>query len=216
MSRVVVVGGSDAGISAALRDPRTRPGQRGRRRPRRRLPQLLDLRNPLLHLGRRSGLARSRPPHRRRPRSNRDDGCAWTRSRGGSTSSAASYIVTDIAGREDTIGYDKLVIGTGAVSVRPRIDGLTGRRCARHRRRRPPAPFDGRHVRGHAHARGTLARERADRRRRLHRARDGRSAHRSEASRSPRWNSYPRSSRPSIPSSARSSTPSSPLTASRC
>jgi NADPH-dependent 2,4-dienoyl-CoA reductase/sulfur reductase-like enzyme len=35
--------------------------------------------------------------------------------------------VMQIAGPEETIGYDKLVIGTGAVSVRPRIDGLSGR-----------------------------------------------------------------------------------------
>ena len=34
--------------------------------------------------------------------------------------------ISDSAGRDDTIAYDKLVIGTGAGSVRPRIDGLTG------------------------------------------------------------------------------------------
>ena len=35
-------------------------------------------------------------------------------------------LVTDAAGREEAIGYDKLVVGTGAVSVRPGIDGLAG------------------------------------------------------------------------------------------
>ena len=35
-------------------------------------------------------------------------------------------LVTDAAGGQETIGYEKLVVGTGAVSVRPRIDGLTG------------------------------------------------------------------------------------------
>ena len=35
-------------------------------------------------------------------------------------------LVTDAVGGEETIGYEKLVVGTGAVSVRPRIDGLTG------------------------------------------------------------------------------------------
>ena len=87
-------------------------------------------------------------------------------------------IVTDAAEPEDTIGYDKLVIGTGALSVRPGIEGLDG-----------PDPLgvdDGVHL---LHSMGdtfalmrTLEEhspgERADRRRRLHRARDGRSAHR--------------------------------------
>ncbi|MGO8687310.1 MAG: FAD-dependent oxidoreductase [Candidatus Dormibacteria bacterium] len=34
--------------------------------------------------------------------------------------------VTDATGREELIGYDALVIGTGAVPVRPPIEGLTG------------------------------------------------------------------------------------------
>ncbi len=35
-------------------------------------------------------------------------------------------VIADADGREETIGYDKLVIGTGADSVKPPIDGLTG------------------------------------------------------------------------------------------
>jgi NADPH-dependent 2,4-dienoyl-CoA reductase/sulfur reductase-like enzyme len=35
-------------------------------------------------------------------------------------------IVTGADGREDTLSYDALVVGTGAVSVRPPIEGLTG------------------------------------------------------------------------------------------
>ncbi|MGH9120780.1 MAG: FAD-dependent oxidoreductase, partial [Acidimicrobiales bacterium] len=35
-------------------------------------------------------------------------------------------LVTDAAGREEIIAYDALVIGTGAVPVRPRIEGLHG------------------------------------------------------------------------------------------
>ena len=35
--------------------------------------------------------------------------------------------VNPIAGRVEAIGYDKLVIGTGAVSVRPTFAGLSGR-----------------------------------------------------------------------------------------
>ena len=39
---------------------------------------------------------------------------------------ARELITTDAAGGEKRIGYDKLVVGTGAVSVRPGIDGLAG------------------------------------------------------------------------------------------
>lgn len=46
---IVAIGGSDAGISAALR-PRTRPHHRRHRRRRRRLPELLHLRHPVLRL----------------------------------------------------------------------------------------------------------------------------------------------------------------------
>jgi len=35
-------------------------------------------------------------------------------------------LVTDTEGREELIGYDKLMIGTGAVSIRPPIEGLAG------------------------------------------------------------------------------------------
>ena len=46
--------------------------------------------------------------------------------------------VTDSTGREETIGYDKLVIGTGALPVKPGIDGLTGAD--------PLGPADGVHL----------------------------------------------------------------------
>src|SRR5580698_7472923 len=38
---------------------------------------------------------------------------------------ARKLLVTDPGGTEELIGYDELVVGTGAVPVRPPIDGLT-------------------------------------------------------------------------------------------
>ena len=51
--------------------PRARPGRRGDRGGGRRLPQLLDLRHPLLHLRRGDPLAQPGPPQLRRPGSHR-------------------------------------------------------------------------------------------------------------------------------------------------
>ena len=71
--RLVAIGGSDAGISAALRARELDSSARGDCRARRRLPELLDLRHPLLHLGRCRALAGPRAPNRRGPRGDRDD-----------------------------------------------------------------------------------------------------------------------------------------------
>ena len=55
-------------------------------------------------------------------------------------------LVTTADGREELLAYDKLVVGTGAVPVRPPIDGLSGP-TPRPRRRGAPAALDGRHLR---------------------------------------------------------------------
>ena len=87
--------------------------------------------------------------------------------------------VVDEAGVEDQVAYDELVVGTGAASVRPPIEGLQGPEAL--------GPSDGVHL---LHSMGdtfelvrTLeerpAGQRRDRWRRLHRPRDGRGAPRS-------------------------------------
>ena len=112
--------------------------------------------------------------------------------------------VTGPGGAEDVIGYDELVIGTGAVPARPPIAGLE---AARARRRGAPAALDGRHFRHHAHPGGHRAGQRGHRRRRLHRPGDGRRADHPRDWRSPRSSSSPRCCPPSTASSAPWSAP---------
>ena len=77
-------------------------------------------------------------------------------------------------GTEELLAYDALVVGTGAVSVQPPIDGLTGPEAL--------GPQDGVHL---LHSMGdtfavmntleeVFPHQRPDRRRRVHRPRDGR------------------------------------------
>ena len=127
---LVAIGGSDAGISAAPRASRARSDHRGHRGRRRRLPELLYLRGfPGLRLS-----GRGLPT-----------GATWRIAR--STISRATgrasplntlaikidvggrrlrIVVEDETGAEDQLAYDQLVVGTGAVPARPRIEGLVG------------------------------------------------------------------------------------------
>ena len=61
---------------------------------------------------------------------------------------ARKLLVTAPDGAEELVSYDQLIVGTGAVPVRP-ADRRPG--PARPRRRRAPAALHGRHLRPHAH-----------------------------------------------------------------
>ena len=135
MTHIVAIGGSDAGISAALRarelDP-TRVHGRGRRR----LPELLDLRHPLLRLRRGHPLAQPRPPHHRRPRSDRHAAAPRHASPAASTPTRTASC---IAGRRRQRGHGSTTTRWSSAPARSR--------SAADRRARPrSAPSDGVHL----------------------------------------------------------------------
>ena len=94
-------------------------------------------------------------------------------------------LVTSADGGEELLGYDKLVIGTGAVPVRPPIARPGRARRPRPRRWGAPAALDGRHLRRHAHPGAGRPGQRGHRRRRVHRPGDGRRPDRPRAGRHP-------------------------------
>ncbi len=92
-----------------------------------------------------------------------------------STSAATSSLVVDADGHR---GASRLrrrwSSAPGRSRSARRSTGSVGAGRPRARRRRPPAALDGRHLRRHAHPRGAQPGQRGDRRRRLHRPGDGR------------------------------------------
>ena len=170
-SGVVVVGGDAAGMSAASqakRRARRRPrGRRARARPPR---VVLGVRHPLLGRRRRRLGRRRWSPARRRSTGATASTCGC-----GTRSTAIDLDRREVDGPRPRaaastyrLGFDQLVIATGAVPVPP---GPARRRRARHPRRADPG----------RRRRGCSTRWRRDRpqhggrrRRRLHRHRDGR------------------------------------------
>ncbi len=122
---IVAIGGSDAGISAALRALEVDPGAEVTVVAADAYPNFSICGIPYFVSGevaRWQDLAH---------RSIADLEAAGMRLRLGTTArridvAAGKLLVTGPAGSEDLVAYDKLVIGTGAVPVRPPIAGLAG------------------------------------------------------------------------------------------
>ena len=116
---LVMIGGSDAGISAALRARELDPAAEVTVVAGGRLPELLHLRHPLLRLRRGHPLAQPGPPHPRRPGSHRDAAAAGhhrpphRRARPQAPGHAPPTAARRCSATTSSI------VGTGAVPVRP-------------------------------------------------------------------------------------------------
>ena len=105
--------------------PGAGPQYGGDRCGRRRLPQLLHLRHPLLRL--RRGDALAQPRHRTIAELEATGmELRLDTQRAAHRRSDHKLLVTGGGGEEELIAYDALVVGTGAVSVRPSMDGVVG------------------------------------------------------------------------------------------
>ena len=148
------------------------------------LPELFHLRHPLLRLRRGPPLAEPGPPHPRRPRSRRD------------AAAARHHCPADRRARPQAPGHHRRGRRGGArlrqarhrhrrrpgppADHRPVRPGRP-----RRRRRGAPAALHGRHLRRHAHPRGSRTGQRSHRRRRVHRPGNGRRPDRPRPARHP-------------------------------
>src|ERR1700722_15624274 len=172
---LVMIGGSDAGISAALRDRERDPAAE--------VTVVLEDAYPNFSICGIPYYLSGEVTHWRNlaHRSLADLQAAGIQLRLDTTARridvpARKLLITSPGGAEELLGYDKLIVGTGAISVRPPIGGLPAPSPRRPGpgRRGAPAALEGRHLRRHGPPGTSRARQRGHRRRRVHRPGNGR------------------------------------------
>ena len=105
---LVMIGGSDAGISAALRARELDPGAEVTVVVADAYPNFSICGIPYYLSGEVTPLAQPGSPHHCRPGSDRDEACGWTPPPAGSTSPGRKLLVTAADGSEELLSYDKL------------------------------------------------------------------------------------------------------------